>query len=171
VNASFGGEHARFVVESTQVVLIDPIALDGLASQLAEIGSSPGADQATQLHALGDLGLRIGLAGVPVAGTYEIGPDSFEAADLDSADPGVFDIDSGTVVIVDLSALAAVAHHFTWDRYDALLQLPVGDYSILEEVNAEVGGPRFAVVSASEAGSFNGDGAFRLRAGQPALLA
>jgi hypothetical protein len=45
----------------------------------------------------------------------------------------------------------------TWDRYDGLLQAKIDDFSILAEVNEEVGGPRFAIISI-------GDGAFRLEA-------
>jgi hypothetical protein len=165
MNASFDGERARLDLESTQVVLIDPMALDGLSRQLAEIGDGPASDQASKLAALGDFGLRIGLQQVPATGpgTYEIGPDSFEPADPDATDPSVFDTDSAAVVVIDLAALAAVARVLTWDRYDDLL----GDDSVLEEINAEVGGPRFAIVSAHGASSFTGDGAFRLRADMP----
>jgi hypothetical protein len=171
MNASFDGELARLELKSSHVVLIDPLALDGLARQLAEICDGPVSDRTAKLAALGDLGLRIGLHQVPASGPgfYEVSPDSFESVDGDVTDSGVFDIESGTVVIIDVAALGAVARALTWDRYDGLLQLPVGDFSILEDINAELGGPRFAIVSAHDASPFTGDGAFRLRADMPSL--
>jgi hypothetical protein len=101
---------------------------------------------------------------------YQIDLDSFEAADASDIDPGVFDLDTGTVIVIDGGALSAVARALTWDRYDALLQAPAGDTSLLTEINREVGGPRFAIVSADAASPFSGDGAFRLKANRLVLL-
>jgi hypothetical protein len=166
MNASFDGRPVRIVLESRHIVMIDPLALDGLSEQLAEIGELPEAKQLLSLQALGEHGLRIGVQGVGSAGpgTYQIGLDSFVAADAAGTDPGVFDIETGTVVVIDLRALSAVARAFTWDRYDALLQAPVGDDSMLADMNQEVGGPRFAILSADAESPFTGDGAFRLSA-------
>lgn len=165
MNASFDGRPVRLRLESDHMVLIDPIALDGLSSQLAEIGEGPEADQLVRLHALSEHGLRIGVqrVGGTGPGTYDIGLDSFESADPGHSDPRVFDVDTGTVILIDLAALSAVARALTWDRYDALLQAPVGDKSILDKINREVGGPRFAIVSADAESPFTGDGAFQLR--------
>lgn len=166
MNASFDGRPVRFQLESGHVVLIDPLALDGLSEQLAQVGDLPAGEQFSKLRALGEEGLRIGvqLVGNAAPGTYEISLDSFEAADDSDTDPAVFDIDTGTVIVIDGGALSAVARAFTWDRYDALLQAPVEDHSILTEINQEVGGPRFAIVSADAERAFSGDGAFRLKA-------
>jgi hypothetical protein len=165
MNASFDGRPVRLQLESGHLVLIDPLALDGLSKELAEVGKLPLVEQLTQLQALGAHGLRIGaheLAGA-TPGTYEIRLDSFEAAADSDRDPRVFDIDTGTVVIIDGGALSAVAVALTWERYDRFLQAAIGDDSILTEINREVGGPRFAIVSADADSPFSGDGAFRLR--------
>jgi len=92
--------------------------------------------------------------------------ESFEAAD-EGSDAGVFDIDSGTVVVIDLALLAAVARALTWDRYDEFLRSPQGDSSLLDTINAEVGREGFAIVSSDANRPFSGDGAFRLASGQP----
>lgn len=147
-------------------MLIDPLALDGLSEQLAQAGELPEPERFSQLKALGEHGLRIGVqpVGRAAPGTYQIGLDSFEAAGAGDADPAVFDVDTGTVIVIDGGALSAVARALTWDRYDALLQAPVDDNSLLTEINREVGGPRFAIVSADAESPFSGDGAFRLKA-------
>ena len=166
MNSSFDGRAARIQLESRYVVLIDPLALDGLSDQLAQIGALPVSQQLPELQALAEHGLRIGVQEVEIAGPglYQVGLDSFEAAGAAQSDPGVFDIDTGTVILIDLHALSAVARAFTWDRYDALLQAPPDDDSMLAAINDEVGGPRFAIVSADADSPFTGDGAFRLRA-------
>ena len=163
MNASFDGRPVRLQLESEHLVLIDPLALDGLSQQLAEVGKLPAAEQFSKLQALGEHGLRIGARGGAAPGMYEIRLDSFEAADASDTDASVFEIDSGTVIVIDGGALTTVALALTWDRYDRLLQTPVGDNSILTEINQEVGGPRFAIVSADADSPFSGDGAFRLR--------
>lgn len=166
MNASFDGSSCRFQLESGHVVLIDPLALDGLSQQLAEVGELPESERSSKLQALGEHGLRIGVQAVSGAapGMYQIDLDAFEAADASNTDPAVFDIETGTVIVIDGGALSAVARALTWERYDALLQAPVDDLSILTEINKEVGGPRFAIVSADAASPFSGDGAFRLKA-------
>jgi hypothetical protein len=166
MNASFDGRPVHFQLQSDHVVLIDPLALDGLSQQLANAGELPESERFSKLQALGEHGLRIGVQAIVGAapGMYQIGLDSFEAADASDTDPAVFDIDTGTVIVIDGSALSAVARALTWDRYDALLQAPVDDDSILREINHEVGGPRFAIVSADAESPFSGDGAFRLQA-------
>lgn len=166
MNASFDGSPCRFRLESGHLVLIDPLALDGLSQQLADIGGLPESERSSRLQDLGEHGLRIGVQAVSgaVPGLYQIDVDSFEAADASDRDPAVFDIDTGTVIVIDGAALGAVARALTWERYDALLRAPADDISILTEINKEVGGPRFAIVSADAARLFSGDGAFRLRA-------
>ena len=151
-------------LDSNHIVLIDPLALDGLSQQLADAAALPEPERLSTLRALGDHGLRIGVQAVDLTpAMYEVGPHAVEEADAEDADPNVFDIDSGAVVLIDGDALAAVARALTWDRYDALLQAPVGDDSLLAAINAEVGGPRFAILSADADTPFTGDGAFRLR--------
>ena len=173
MNASFDGRPVRLRIESPYLVLIDPMALDGLSQRLADLGTASHVDQLAALHAFGEYGLRIGVHGVGALapGTYEIGLDAFEPSTGDQQDTRAFDVDSGTVVLIDLQALSAVAKVFTWDKYDALLQAAVGDYAIVEEMNRAVGGPRFAIVAADADTPFTGDGAFQLRDGTPSASA
>lgn len=168
MNASFDGRPARFDLQSDSVVLIDPLALDGLAPELVEIGAATRQEQVARLAALGGRGLRIGLHHVRQfrPGAYQVDLNSFRSAEADDG-PGVFDVDSGTVVVIDLSALARVAQALTWDRCDELLQAESGNYSVLEAINAEVGRPAFALISADAESRFSGDGSFQLLEGEP----
>jgi hypothetical protein len=163
VNASFDGESAEFSLESDTLVLIDPIALDGLASEIIKLSAADRQAQVSGLAELGQRGLRIGLHRVPnfKPGMYRVNLNSFKTASVEHG-PGVFEIDTGTVVIIDLSALGLVAQALTWDRYDELLQAESGDHSLLSSLNAEVGRPAFALISADSASAFTGDGAFEL---------
>lgn len=163
-NASHDGRPARFELQSDKLVLIDPIALDGLRDELGAVSGAPPSEQPGMLQALAAQGLRIGLAELAAfqPGVYELDNDSFEPVDADNPEPGVFQIDTGTVVVIDLSALLPVANALTWDRYDEFLQSPIGDDSRLMAINDDVGGPRFAIISADASRPFSGDGAFRL---------
>jgi hypothetical protein len=107
MNASFDGRPVRLPLESGHLVLIDPLALDGLSRQLADVGRLPVSEQLPGLQALGEHGLRIGAQERRGAapGTYEISLDAFEAADSSDTDAGVFEIDSGAVIVIDGSAL------------------------------------------------------------------
>jgi len=169
VNVSFSGRPARFDLQSNQIVLLDPIVLNGLASALVDIGVAPVNQQPEMLQALAERGpLRTGLHEVAGfrPGLYQVDRHSFQAAEGES-DPGAFDVDSGAVVLVDLSLLGPVAQVVTWDRYDELLRAPLDDYSLLDKINAELGRPGFAVIGAEAASPFSGDGTFRLAADQP----
>jgi hypothetical protein len=131
-----------------------------------------GADPERQVElvrALGSRGLRIGVHRVAGfrPGRYRVDLASFCRAAERENGPGVFDVDSGGVVLIDLALLGEVARAFTWDRYEALLRAPVGDLSALQDMTAVVGRPGFAVLSASADSPFSGDGAFRLLADQP----
>jgi hypothetical protein len=165
MNASFDGRPVRLTLQSDRLVLIDPLALDGLRAELTEISRVAPNKQAEEIHALGVRGLRIGLVDVPSfqTGTYEFDVRSFESVDPDSSDQGVFEVDSGTVVVIDMAALEQVAGALTWDRYDALCQSSPSNDSALEALNSDVGGPRFAILLADAESQFSGDGAFRLR--------
>jgi len=163
-NASLDGGAVRLELQSPRLVLIDPLALDGLRDELQAVSAAPPAEQPGMLRALAAQGLRIGLEELAAfqPGAHQLDLDSFQQADARDPHPGVFETDTGTVVVIDLAALAAVARTLTWDRYDQLLQSPLGDDSRLIAINADVGGPRFAIVSADATRPFSGDGAFRL---------
>lgn len=168
MNASFDGRPARFVLQSDRLVLIDPLALDGLASDLAAVAAASDDQQEHMLRTLGERGLHIGLHPIQEfrPGWYQADLSSFAPAE-DSTDAGVFDVDSGTVVLIDLTLLEAVTKSLTWDRYDKLLQSPLEDESLLDAINAEVGRPGFAIISADADSPFSGDGAFHLLPDQP----
>lgn len=61
MNASFDGSPCHFQVDSGHVVLMDPLALDGLSQQLTEVGELQEAERFSKLQALGEHGLRIGV--------------------------------------------------------------------------------------------------------------
>lgn len=168
MNASFDGRPVQLSLQSDFLVLIDPLALDGLASDLIALGTARPEEQAVRLAALGERGLRIGLHQVPHfrPGDYRLDLNSFESADARDGS-GVFDLDTGAVVVIDLAAIAPVARALTWDRYDQLLQAPPGDDALLDAINAEVGRPAFALLSGDAASPLSGDGTFRLRATEP----
>ena len=165
MNASFDRRPAQVTLRSGRVLCLDPLALDGLRTQLTELSQAGPSKQREMALALGAHGLKIGLLDIPgfQPGTFEFDVESFESVDPGIHDPTVFEIDSGAVVVIDLVALDAVARTLTWDRYDALLQTPPDDDSALEALNREVGGPWFAIISADADSPFSGDGAFRLR--------
>jgi hypothetical protein len=161
---SFDGTPVTLHLESKYIVAIDPLALDGLSHELAELTNVDEAEQFKKLKALGEFGLRIGLQAVESPGAYRLDNYSFEYDDSDDDDPALFDVDSGTIVLIDLPALGAVARSLTWDRYDKFLQAEPDDYSIMEAVNLEVGGPRFVMIPGDGNTPFQGDGRYRLRA-------
>lgn len=159
---SFEDEPAELQLNSSCVVLIDPLALDGLRDELMQIGEAPVEQQRGLLQKLWSA-LRIGLHDVADfrPGLYRVARSDFEKTE-DKDKPGVVEIDSGTVILADLSCLARLAQVLTWERYDEALQAPIGDNSRLEAIRAEVGGPFFVWISGDASTPFSGDGAFRL---------
>ena len=166
-NVSFNGDPVDVELTSPYVVLIDPLALDGLRDRLQRVSQLPPVEQRRLLQELSQP-LRIGLHEVKDfrPGVYRVDLGHFERAD-DSPDPRTVDIDSGTMVLADLVHLARVARVLTWERYDNALQAPPGDDTAFAEMRTDVGGSYFALISASADGPFDGDGAFRFRDGAP----
>lgn len=165
-NFAFDQHPARLDLTSSMIVLLDPLALDGLSAELQRVPAAPVAQQPRLLREI-QSGLRIGVHELTDfrPGTFELGVNDFESAS--DGDASAFDVDSGTVVVIDLPYLGRVASALTWDRYDALLQSPVDDDTALNQLVEDVGGPFFALIAASADSSFDGDGAFRVRAGAP----
>ena len=158
---SFDGSPVTLRTDSRYVVAIDPLALDGLANQFADLITASETEQLGRLKAFGHFGLRIGVQDVGGSGTFRFSNQSFESSHAED-DPAVFDVDSGSVVLVDLPALGAVARSLTWDRFNQLLQSD--DDSIVDAVNREVGGePRFVILFGNADTPFEGDGSYRLR--------
>ena len=166
-NISFDGAPVELELTSPCIVLIDPLALDGLRTQLQKVGQVPLVEQRRLLREQSQP-LRIGLHDVTNfrPGVFRVSVADFERAD-DSPDPGTVDIDSGTMVLADLAHLARVAQVLTWKRYDLALRAPSGDDTAFMAMRSELGGPFCAVLSASGDTAFDGDGAFRLRDNAP----
>jgi len=168
-NISFDGRPVERQLVSAEIVLIDPLALDGLSTELQHVAAVPATERFQLLRKL-PTALRIGAHLVPEfrPGAYAIGLDDFEPTGAGSADDaGVVDVDTGTLVVIDLAYLRRVARALSWDRYDALLQSPINDDSALRELISDVGGPFFALIGASATAAFDGDGEFRFRSGAP----
>jgi hypothetical protein len=77
------------------------------------------------------------------------------------------DIDTGSLVVVDLDHLGALARILPWERYDHALQSPNGDDSRFMEICDELGGAYFGIISSDASTPFQGDGTYRLRKGAP----
>jgi hypothetical protein len=153
---------AAHVIELTSrwLVLVDPLALDLAQAGLRGLAGLPEGTQRERLAAVSP-NLRIGLHEITgfVPGRYRIDPDDLVPATGNGAD--VVDVDSGAVVVTGLDQLANVASALPWERYDATLR-PGGE-AVLRQIQAEMGGARFAILHGDAARSFAGDGAYRLR--------
>jgi hypothetical protein len=194
-NVSFDGQPIEFLVRAPFIVLVDPLVLDGwredfqslppdLADRIEFILSLP-----TSMH----VGVQEIVGFKP--GLYRLSHEDFEEVDCDNpdgsdedgdlggqesgdavdqvdyaehaADDRIFDIDTGSLIVVDLDHLGALARILPWERYDHALQAPKGDYSRFNEVSDELGGAFFGIVSADASTPFQGDGTYRLRRGAP----
>ncbi len=102
-----------------------------------------------------------------VPGTYQIANDDLEVVDGDQGDVGAFDIDSGTLILVDLNYLARLAQILTWEKYDRTLQSPADDDSCWLRFIDELGGPFFGILWSDIDTRFRGDGTYRIRNGAP----
>jgi hypothetical protein len=166
-NVSFDGSPVEFEARSSHLVLIDPIALHALAADIAAIAGEPADVQVRALAAMPGL-LGVGVQPVPPGHghRFQLTLDDFEPAG-EATGPAVVDVDSGVVIVADLERLARIAAVLTWDRYDWLLQAPLGDVSRDQAITSEIGGPCFALIGGDASRAFAGDGAYRLRPGRP----
>jgi hypothetical protein len=166
-NISFDGTPVEFEAPSGYVVLIDPLALDALA---AEIGALAGQPVDARLRALAAMPgfLQVGVRRIPPGDGHrvQVTLDDFDAAG-EMTGPEIVDIDSGAMILADLDSLPRLASVLTWDRYDWMLQAPLGDTSREAELTAEVGRPCFALIGGEADRAFAGDGAYRFRRGRP----
>ena len=169
-NFFFYGEPIEIELSGPHILLIDPLALDGLSADLQTLYEIPLSEILKRIRELSG-GLRIGLAQVRdfCQGRYRLGNGDFEETD-DEADTSVFDIDSGTVCVIDLNHLRSTAKALTWDRYDAFLQSQAGDNSIWITIMKEVGGPFFGMLNGDVSTPFRGDGSYRLKPNAPHLM-
>lgn len=166
-NFSFSGEPIEFALSCPFVVLIDPIALDGLNAELQAISYSPLAERPKLIRLLPGF-MRVGVEPIDRfhPGIYRLGNEDLEETD-DQEAAGTFDIDTGTVCVVDLNYLGPTAKTLTWQRYDNFLRSPTGDNSLWVEMTQEIGGFFFGMLSGDISTPFRGDGRYKLRSGAP----
>jgi hypothetical protein len=169
-NFSFHGEPIEIELSGPYILLIGPLALDGLSADLQTMFEIPRGEIPERIREL-SCGVLIGLAHVRdfCQGRYRLGNGDFEETD-DEADSSVFDIDSGTVCVIDLDNLRSTAKALTWGRYDAFLQSQAGDNSIWIAIMKEVGGPFFGMLNGDVSTPFRGDGSYRLKPNAPHLM-
>ena len=166
-NFSFRGEPIEFELSGSSILLLDPLALDGLSADLQTMSEIPRNQIPERVRDLpGEL--RIGLTQMSDfrLGRYQLGNEDLEEAD-EEADPSIFEIDSGTVCVVDLNHLGLTAKALSWDRYDAFLRSQAGDHSIWIDIVEEVGGPFFGMLHGDVSAPFRGDGSYRLKPNTP----
>lgn len=176
-HSSDNTESIEFLLETGLVVLIDPLALDGLEDTFDEqFANRLVADERAVLSLPG--GLRVGVHRVPAftPGRYGLSRADIEEIepvnpDDGDDDPAVFDIDTGVLIAVDVRYLPALAQVLTWARFDWLLQSPLDDRSRWDEIVRDVGGPMFCILDADIDSPFPGDGRYRLRPQAPRAAA
>lgn len=166
-NISFDGTPVVFEAPSLHLALIDPLALDALGAEIAALAAEPLEARIRALAVVPGF-LQVGVQPLPPGDghVFRLTLDDFEHVG-EATGPAIVDIDTGTMVIADLGCLPRVAAVLTWDRYDWMLQAPLGDTSRERQITHEAGGACFAIISGDADRAFAGDGAYRLRAGRP----
>ena len=170
-NVSDGRRPIEFQMSSSLLVLIDPLVLNGLSVELQKLSPSEVAENPELIRALPGP-MKVGLHRVEglVPGTYRIANADLESADSNDADVGVFEIDTGTLILADLGYLPRHAQILTWERYDHALRSPAGDDSIWLRFVEELGGPFFGLLWGDIETPFQGDGTYRIKIGAPRLV-
>ena len=167
-NVSGSREPIQLQMSSPLLALIDPLVLDGISPELQKLSPSEVAANPELVRALQGP-MKVGLHRIEdfVSGAYRIANDDIEAVVSDQGDVGAFDIDSGTLILVDLSYLARLAQILTWEKYDLALQSPADDDSCWLRFIDELGGPFFGILWGDIDTPFRGDGTYRIRSGAP----
>jgi len=156
----------EFQMSSPLLIAIDPLVLDGISAELQALPPSKLAATPEMIRALhGPMKLGIHRIEDFIPGKYRIANDDLEPVNGDQEDVGVFDIDTGTLILVDLAYLAGLARILTWERYDDALQSD--DDSCWLSVVEELGGPFFGLLCGDISTLFKGDGSYRIRSGAP----
>ncbi len=166
-NFSFDGQAIEFELSVPFIVLIDPIALDGLSAELKAICNLPIMDRPEKIRCLPGF-LRVGVQQVEGfrPGKYRLGNEDVEETG-EAGLLGAFDIDSGAICVVDLNYLGQAATALTWERYDSFLRSPRGDDSIWMQITNEIGGSFFGMLNGDVSTPFQGDGRYKLTIGAP----
>jgi hypothetical protein len=167
-NISESKRPIEFQMSSSFLVLIDPLVLDGISSELQKLLLPQVAANPQLIRALPGP-MKVGLHCVDdfFPGTYCISNDDLENADSNHEDVGVFEIDTGTLILADLGYLPRLAQILTWERYDRALQSPAGDDSSRLRFAEELGGPFFGILWGDINTPFQGDGAYKIKRGVP----
>jgi hypothetical protein len=155
-----------FRLDAALIVLIDPLALDGLKGILnSDFAARLAADPRGILELPGFLRAGVHRVEPFTPGNYRISRRGVERIDgVDSeSDFSIFDVDTGSLVLVDVHHLAAVAQALTWERYDWALQSPLDDTSRWKEIARDAGGGVFGILRGDYDSPFPGDGRYRLR--------
>jgi hypothetical protein len=190
-NVSFDGQPIEFWVSAPFIVLLDPLVLDGwsrdfqclpidLEDRIEFILSLP---TSMRVGVQEIAGFRPGLYRLSPQDFHQLRSDDRDDGDVDgeeseddvdrvnfagrAADDRLFDIDTGSLIVVDLDHLGALARILPWERYDHAFQSPMGDDSRFEEVCYELGGAFFGIILSNVGTPFRGDGTYRLRKGAP----
>ena len=155
-------------MSSSILVLIDPLVLDGLSAELQRLEPSEVADNPGLIRTLPGP-MRVGLHQIEdfAPGAYYISNYDLESVGTDQANESVFDIDTGTLVLADLSHLPRLAQILTWERYDAALTRPPDDETCWLEFTKELGGTFWGILWGDIDTPFKGDGSYRIKAGAP----
>jgi len=166
-NFPSGDEPIEFMLSSPLVVLIDPIVLDGLSAELQAICDSPISERTAMIRVLPGF-MRVGVQQVVSfrPGAFRLGNNDFEETDEEES-AETFDVDTGTVCIIDLNSLRSTAKTVRWERYDRMLRSTTALESIGIEMIKEFGGPFFGMLSGDISTPFRGDGRYRLRSKAP----
>jgi hypothetical protein len=153
-------------MSSPFLISIDPLVLDGISAELQRLSPSEVAATPELIRALHGP-MKVGIHRIEdfVRGKYRIANDDLEPISSDQEDVRAFDIDSGTLILVDLAHLASLAKILTWESYDDALQSD--DDSCWLSFVDELGGPFFGVLSGDISTPFQGDGTYRIRSGAP----
>ena len=164
VHVSFDGSPVRMYLSSPFLVLVDPLVLSGVAPELQRLRSRPVSERPAALSRLSTT-LRIGVHVVENfrPGLIQLRPADLERVADSRSDSRVVDVDSGTIVFVDLAHLPDVATVFTWERYDQALRAPRDDFSGFNAMLPNPQRPAFAVLSGNVGTAFEGDGAYKLK--------
>lgn len=171
-NTSFDNQPIEIKMDSRYLVLIDPLALDGLSEKLSS-NPNPIATNPIELLAQYSEPLRIGMYEIPdfIPGDYQISSSDLTSAESDDKSSEIVDIDIGEMIVVDFSHLSDVAKNLAWEQYDLYLQSPVGDDTVILSIIEKIGGAYFGIISSDENTEFIGDGSYKIRHGTAIRLA
>jgi hypothetical protein len=181
-NISWGdGSPVEFMADSPDLLLFDPIALDFLRERLATLPQLSHEALRVSVIALcqemGDIAhyqidnFSPGLFQLQVGDIRKFGSEEEEMndeewerwqAEENEPDPGpprYVGVDSGTILLADISHLRQLTELLTPEEYDRA--------SVVRHINKALGGPYYGMIiaNANLGFEFDGDGTYTLRTG------